>query len=132
MQTAAHCDATVYEIPLRSHVPPALRPLQSCTAMGAHAQALQYLSKLCSHPLLVLDPGNPVHLEAVQKATQLQASSPAAWKAIQPNLHQLHHAPKLEQLKQLLQVSDHMHSAMTAVVYPRCLGKPDFMIVQHV
>jgi len=75
------------------------------TAMGARVQALQYLSKLCSHPLLVLDPANPVHVEAVEKATQLQASSPAAWKAIQPNLHQLHHAPKLEQLKQLLQVS---------------------------
>ena len=105
MQTPAHCDATVYKNALRFHVLPVLRPLQSCTAMGAHVQALQYLSKLCSHPLLVLDPANPVHVEAVEKATQLQASSPAAWKAIQPNLHQLQHAPKLEQLKQLLQVS---------------------------
>ncbi|KAA6421342.1 MAG: hypothetical protein FRX49_08620 [Trebouxia sp. A1-2] len=66
-------------------------------------QALQYLSKLCSHPLLVLDPASPMHVEAVEKATQLPASSPAAWKSVQPNLHQLHHAPKLEQLKQLLQ-----------------------------
>lgn len=97
--------------------------------MGAHVQALQYLSKLCSHPLLVLDPANPVHLEAVEKATQLQASSPAAWKAIQPNLHQLQHAPKLEQLKHLLQVSDYMHSAMSAVSHPHCIGKPDFVIV---
>ncbi len=96
--------------------------------MGAHVQALQYLSKLCSHPLLVLDPANPVHVEAVEKATQLQASSPAAWKAIQPNLHQLHHAPKLEQLKQLLQVFDEMHSAV--VSHRHCLGKPGFVIVQ--
>lgn len=78
--------------------------------MVAHVQALQYLSKLCSHPLLVLDPASPMHVEAVEKATQLPASSPAAWKSVQPNLHQLHHAPKLEQLKQLLQVSDYMHS----------------------
>ena len=105
MQTPAHCDATVYKNALRFRVLPVLRPLQSCTAIGAHVQALQYLSKLCSHPLLVLDPANPVHVEAVENATQLQASSPAAWKAIQPNLHQLQHAPKLEQLKQLLQVS---------------------------
>ena len=67
-------------------------------------QALQYLRKLCSHPLLVLDPAIPAHVEAVERATQLQASSPAAWKAVQPHLHQLHHAPKLLALRQLLQV----------------------------
>ena len=77
---------------------------------GVHVQALQYLSKLCSHPLLVLDPTNPVHLQAVERATQVQASSPAAWKAIQPELHHLHHAPKLERLKQLLQVLNYLCS----------------------
>lgn len=67
-------------------------------------QALQYLRKLCSHPLLVLDPAIPAHVAAVEKATQLTASTPAAWKAIQPCLHQLAHAPKLLALHQLLQV----------------------------
>ena len=67
-------------------------------------QALQYLRKLCSHPLLVLDAAIPAHVAAVEKATQLKASTPAAWKAAQPCLHHLAHAPKLLALQQLLQV----------------------------
>ena len=67
-------------------------------------QALQYLRKLCSHPLLVLDPATPAHVEAVEKATHLPATSATAWKAAQPHLHHLQHAPKLLALKQLLQV----------------------------
>ena len=67
-------------------------------------QALQYLRKLCSHPLLVLDRSQAQHVEAVERATQLPASTATAWKAAQPHLHQLHHAPKLLALKQLLQV----------------------------
>ena len=33
--------------------------------LGPCAQALQYLRKLCSHPLLVLDPSVPEHVAAV-------------------------------------------------------------------
>lgn len=71
---------------------------------GPGVQALQYLRKLCSHPLLVLDPAIPAHVAAVERVTQLKASTPAAWKAAQPCLHQLAHAPKLLALQQLLQV----------------------------
>ena len=67
-------------------------------------QALQYLRKLCSHPLLVLDPAAPGHAAAVQAATGLPAATLAAWKAAQASLHQLRHAPKLLALKELLQV----------------------------
>ena len=73
--------------------------------MCACLQALQYLRKLCSHPLLVLDPEAPGHAAAVQAAVGLPTATPAAWQAAQPSLHHLHHAPKLLALKELLQVS---------------------------
>ena len=72
--------------------------------LASALQALQYLRKLCSHPLLVLDPSIPAHVSAVEKATGVKAGGPAAWKAIQPSIHLLHHAPKLLALQQLLQV----------------------------
>lgn len=58
-------------------------------------QALQYLRKLCSHPLLVLDRGVPEHVAAVE--AQL-----GPWPAAQAALRDLSHAPKLQALKQLL------------------------------
>ena len=33
--------------------------------LALYTQALQYLRKLCSHPLLVLDPSVPEHVAAV-------------------------------------------------------------------
>eukprot|EP00899_Mesostigma_viride_P012526 jgi/Mesvir1/21274/Mv21673-RA.3 len=53
-------------------------------------QALQYLRKLCSHPLLVLDPSQRKHREA------LAAEGGDVAK------RSLHHAPKLVALQQLL------------------------------
>ena len=61
-------------------------------------QALQYLRKLCSHPLLVLQSALPSHVAAVTSVT-----GTASWEAAQPSLHQLEHAPKLAALQQLLQ-----------------------------
>lgn len=58
-------------------------------------QALQYLRKLCSHPLLVLDAAVPEHVAAVE--AQL-----GPWAAAQAGLRDLSHAPKLQALKQLL------------------------------
>ena len=56
------------------------------------AQALQYMRKLCSHPALVLDPGNAAH------AAALAAGAPG--EALP--LRGLHHAPKLAALAELL------------------------------
>ncbi|KAK9809358.1 hypothetical protein WJX73_008453 [Symbiochloris irregularis] len=61
-------------------------------------QALQYLRRLCSHPLLALDQGNPVHTAAVLRITGADS-----WQAAQERLHALHHAPKLAALRDLLQ-----------------------------
>ncbi|KAI9598492.1 hypothetical protein BDF19DRAFT_393058 [Syncephalis fuscata] len=55
-------------------------------------QALQYLRKLCNHPLLVLDSKHPRYTTVMQQIRQENAS-----------LHDLHYAPKLQALKQLLQ-----------------------------
>lgn len=60
-------------------------------------QALQYLRKLCSHPLLVLDAKVPEHVAAVE--AQL---GELPWPAAQAALRDLSHAPKLQALKQLL------------------------------
>lgn len=61
-------------------------------------QALQYLRKLCSHPLLVLQPSLPVHLAACTAATDTRT-----WEAAQAAMHaSLEHAPKLLALQQLL------------------------------
>ena len=59
---------------------------------ASHAfQALQYLRKLCNHPLLVLDKAHPQY-NTVMQDLQRHGDS----------LHKLHHAPKLQALKQLL------------------------------
>ena len=102
----SHSDVFTWQHPTSdTHMlsfPPTHHQLQ--TPHRPHLQALQYLRKLCSHPLLVLDPAIPAHVLAVEKATQAKAASPAAWKAVQPSLHMLQHAPKLLALQQLLQV----------------------------
>jgi TATA-binding protein-associated factor len=54
-------------------------------------QALQYLRKLCDHPLLVLNPQHPEY-DTIMKELKLNKSS----------LHDLSHAPKLLALKELL------------------------------
>lgn len=59
--------------------------------------ALLYLRKLCSHPLMVIDWTTPQHQKAVSKV--LHSSD---WKVIEPQLHQLMHAPKLLALRDLL------------------------------
>ena len=64
-------------------------------------QALQYLRRLCSHPLLALDPSNPLHVSAAH-----QASDSNTWPAAEDELHALHHAPKLAALRDLLQQCD--------------------------
>lgn len=62
------------------------RPALSAT--GHVFQALQYLRKLCNHPLLVLSPDHPM------------------WRALpdgtRASLHDLAHAPKLQAVQQLL------------------------------
>ncbi|KAI5064208.1 hypothetical protein GOP47_0020878 [Adiantum capillus-veneris] len=55
-------------------------------------QALQYLRKLCSHPLLVLD--------EMQQDQVIQSESGSDGKV---NLHDLHHSPKLLALKEILE-----------------------------
>jgi TATA-binding protein-associated factor len=64
-------------------------------------QALQYLRKLCSHPLLVLDKDVPQHVAAAMAETK---APPEAWNMPSSPLRQLHHAPKLLALQELLQV----------------------------
>ena len=61
-------------------------------------QALQYLRRLCSHPLLVLEESNPAHVAAAQQAT-----SSSSWTAAKDGLRGLTHAPKLAALRDLLQ-----------------------------
>lgn len=70
-------------------------------------QALQYMRKLCSHPALVLDPQQPAHIAALNAATGAATEEDAAtWEArVAAVRSQLHHAPKLEALQQLLQVT---------------------------
>ncbi|XP_077865248.1 TATA-binding protein-associated factor 172-like [Saccoglossus kowalevskii] len=55
-------------------------------------QALQYLRKVCDHPLLVLTPNHPLYESVHQTLTEQKSS-----------LHNIQHAPKLTALKQLLQ-----------------------------
>ncbi|XP_065826869.1 TATA-binding protein-associated factor 172-like isoform X2 [Oscarella lobularis] len=54
-------------------------------------QALQYLRKVCNHPLLVLTPQHPLREEVMAKLAQQKSS-----------LHSTSHAAKLVALKQLL------------------------------
>lgn len=70
--------------------------------MPCALQALQYLRKLCSHPLLVLDASVPQHAAAVVMAG-LALAAPN-WACKGSPLRALQHAPKLQALAQLLQV----------------------------
>nr|XP_054762418.1 TATA-binding protein-associated factor 172-like [Lytechinus pictus] len=67
------------------------KPKAPAAATGHIFQALQYLRKVCNHPLLVLNNKHPQY-EAVTKQLKEQNSS----------LHDINHAPKLTALKQLL------------------------------
>jgi hypothetical protein len=80
-------------------------------------QALQYLRKLCAHPLLVLDGGVQQHVRAVA-ACAPGAGAPSAWHALGGPLRQLQHAPKLLALRQLLQVW--FPGYMACIVKPPC------------
>ncbi|KAK9823112.1 hypothetical protein WJX72_000353 [[Myrmecia] bisecta] len=79
----------------------------STAAKAPHVfQALQYLRKLCSHPLLVLNPAIPAHQAAVEATLGAAAGGPAGpadWGQALPSLRALQHAPKLLALKELLQ-----------------------------
>ncbi|AQK88882.1 TATA-binding protein-associated factor BTAF1 [Zea mays] len=57
-------------------------------------QALQYLLKLCSHPLLVTGENPPNHLVDLLNEIGLGSGS---------ELHELHHSPKLVALQEILQ-----------------------------
>ncbi len=74
-------------------------------ARAPRAQALQYLRRLCSHPLLVLDRRLPQHAAAVAAATGVPVADddPAAWPRAEAALRELRHAPKLAALRELLQ-----------------------------
>ncbi|XP_030839988.1 TATA-binding protein-associated factor 172 [Strongylocentrotus purpuratus] len=67
------------------------KPKAPAAATGHIFQALQYLRKVCNHPLLVLNNKHPQY-ETVTKQLKVQKSS----------LHDINHAPKLIALKQLL------------------------------
>ncbi|XP_077979914.1 TATA-binding protein-associated factor 172-like [Glandiceps talaboti] len=63
------------------------------TQASSHVfQALQYLRKVCDHPLLVLTPQHPQYDKVKSQLAEQQSS-----------LHDIQHAPKLIALKQLLQ-----------------------------
>ena len=75
----------------------------SSNASGApHVfQALHYLRRLCSHPLLVLDPAVPAHSKAMLSV--LGPKLGADWTAAQAHLRaDLSHSPKLAALRELL------------------------------
>lgn len=65
--------------------------------MSCMFQALQYLLKLCSHPLLVVGEKMPEIL-----ASQLSELFPASSDIIS-ELHKLHHSPKLVALQEILE-----------------------------
>lgn len=74
--------------------------------MSCALQALQYLRKLCSHPLLVLDASVSQHAAAVAKIGLPQGAP--NWACKGSPLRALQHAPKLQALAQLLQVGKQM------------------------
>jgi len=64
-------------------------------------QALHYLRRLCSHPLLVLDPAVPAHQKAL--VTVLGPKIGSNWTEAQEHLRtNLSHSPKLAALRELL------------------------------
>lgn len=66
---------------------------RTASAPSTHVfQALQYLRKLCSHPLLVLE-------DERQAARHVDAIAQSGAK----DLHELHHAPKLQALRDILE-----------------------------
>lgn len=76
--------------------------LSSGSAAPPHVfQALHYLRKLCSHPLLVLDAGVPAHGEALKKLFGSEVSK--EWESVRNHLlTDIMHSPKLAVLKELL------------------------------
>ena len=66
------------------------------TVSWSAPQAMIYLRKLCSHPLLALDESVPEHVAAVH------AELGGSWTAAQQALHDTAHAPKLQALRELL------------------------------
>lgn len=67
-------------------------------------QVLQYMRKLCSHPLLVLDGRLPAHVSAVAAvAGEPESRNPGGWSRAGGPLRSLPHAPKLAALRELLQ-----------------------------
>ncbi len=64
-------------------------------------QALHYLRRLCSHPLLVLDPAVPAHQKALVKVLGPKIGND--WTEAQKHLRlNLSHSPKLAALRELL------------------------------
>ena len=64
-------------------------------------QALHYLRRLCSHPLLVLDPEVPAHSKALIKVLGPKLGND--WPAAKEHLRiHLEHSPKLAALRELL------------------------------
>lgn len=71
---------------------------ESSSRTSTHVfQALQYLRKLCSHPLLVLDDMQQDYVASLQSEF-----SPTS-KDTKPSFHDLHHSPKLLALKEILE-----------------------------
>ncbi|CAK0788009.1 hypothetical protein CVIRNUC_011231 [Coccomyxa viridis] len=88
---------------------------ESAASKAPHVfQALQYLRKLCSHPLLVLDASVPQHAAAVAKVGLPQGAP--NWACKGSPLRALQHAPKLQALAQLLQECGIMPDASTPEV----------------
>ncbi len=98
---------------MSGQIPRLLSTCDACDKLfNAGLQALQYLRKLCSHPLLVLDGSVPQHAAAV--AASGLTAGPADWGITSSPLRSLHHAPKLQALAELLQV--HTGLALSAYV----------------
>ncbi|CAD7702492.1 unnamed protein product [Ostreobium quekettii] len=62
-------------------------------------QSLQYLRRLCDHPLLALDWSLPEHRDAVRDVLDADL---ADWQAAEERLHAVAEAPKLAALRELL------------------------------
>lgn len=62
-------------------------------------QSLQYLRRLCDHPLLALDWSLPEHQAAVREVLSPEL---AEWPKVEARLHCISEAPKLQALKELL------------------------------
>lgn len=73
----------------------------STSGRSPHAfQSIQYLRRVCGHPLLALDWELPEHRHALQSSLGSEISS---WAAATSALQDISHAPKLLALKELLE-----------------------------